>query len=514
MEGGFAVADSQVIFRRVLEHFAQATPNRSCVIDVDGDRWTWAEAVAEMNASAARLESLVGQVPRVGVMLPNGFDWLRCWWGAARLGIPVVAINTALRGEQLRHVLTEAEVDHVVTTGHMLERIKELDLGIECIDPSQVQGVRGTHPTVDPPVHAWDTAVINFTSGTTGPAKGAVTTHRHLCAAAAPRWGLTQDDVVFAHMPLYHTGGMAPAMAGWQAGGQVALRSQFKASTFLKEIRETGSTFVVLVSTMPPVLYATPERSDDADTPLRNISMNPMIPDAEGFMKRFGLGYLQVMYGMTELPQAMHYGWTGAVDHQTTAGRLNPGFEARIVDEHDVQVPTGQVGQLIIRSDEPWIIMYQYVNRPDATASAWRNGWFHTGDMFSTDDDGFFYFHDRATDSLRRRGENISSYEVEREVLAHPSVSKAACVGVTTEFGDHDVKIFVVTGGGPLDPVELVTFLVPRLPYFAIPRYVEIVKDLPLTPTGRVRKDVLRLQGNGTDVWDRELAGFVIAQDA
>jgi crotonobetaine/carnitine-CoA ligase len=506
--------DDPVVFRRVLEHFARVAPDRECVSDVDGSRWTWADAVAEMEASAAKLEAMIGVVPRLGVMLPNGFDWLRTWWGAARLGIPIVAINTALRGEQLRHLCTDAEVQQVVTVAALADRFKELDLNIECIDPSDVRGVRGTRPTVDPPVHPWDTAVINFTSGTTGPSKGAVTTHRHLAAAAAPKWGLTHEDVVYGHMPLYHTGGMAPAMAGWQVGGRVALRSQFKASTFLDEVRETGSTFVVLVSTMAPVLYLTPERPDDAETPLRNVSMNPMIPDAEGFMKRFGLEYLQVMYGMTELPQATHYGWTDTVDHPRTAGLLNPGFEARIVDENDIPVPTGSVGQLIIRCDEPWTIMYQYLNRPEATAKAWRNGWFHTGDMFSIDEDGFLYFHDRATDSLRRRGENISSYEVEREVLAHPLISKAACVGVTTEHGDHDVKVFVVADGVTLEPADLLTFLVPRLPYYAVPRYVEVVDDLPLTPTGRVRKDVLRQQGNGPETWDREQAGIVLQREA
>lgn len=502
-----------VVFRNVLEHFGRVTPDRVCVTDVDGEEWTWAEAVAEMNASAARLEELVGQVPRIAVMLGNGRDWLRAWWGAARLGIPVVAINTALRGEQLRHVCADAAVSHVVTTEPMVARFKELDLDIRCIDPSLVRGERGARPSIDPVVHPWDTAVINFTSGTTGPSKGVVTTHRHLCAAAAPAWGLTHDDVVFGHMPLYHTGGMAPTMAGWNAGGRVVLRSQFKASTFLDELRATGSTFVVLVSTMAPVLYATPERPDDADNPLRNVSMNPLLPDAEGFMKRFGIDYLQVMYGMTELPQATRHGWTGEIDRPTTAGRLCPGFEARIVDENDMPVPTGQVGQLVIRCDEPWTIAYQYLNRPDATAAAWRNGWFHTGDMFSVDADGFYYFADRATDSLRRRGENISSYEVEREVLAHPAISKAACVGVATEHGDHDVKVFVVRDQVDIDPVELVAFLVPRLPYYAVPRYVEVVDDLPLTPTGRVRKDVLRTQGNGPATWDREAAGIVVRRD-
>jgi carnitine-CoA ligase len=505
----------QFDFRRVLERFAALKPAATCVIDPSGDSWTWGEAADQMRGAAQAMSDLgLPRGDRLGVMLPNGFDWLRAWWGAAGLGITVVAINPALRGEMLRHVCTETEVHRVVTTPDLWPRVAELGMPVALVDPETIRP-SGKAADVDwPEVHPWDPAMINFTSGTTGPSKGVATTHMHLHAAAATDgWGLTDRDTVFAHMPLFHTGGMAPAMACWQAGGIVALRSQFRASTFLDEVRSVGATFVVLVGTMASVLHAMPMTPDEDDNPLRMVNMIPLIPDIAGFMKRFGIPEVQVMYGMTEVPQALHYSWKGSVERPTAAGILRPGFEAQIVDEDDIPVADGTVGELTLRNDRPWTITTEYVNRPADTARAWRNGWFHTGDLFIREDE-FFYFQDRGTDSLRRRGENISSYEVERAVLAYPDVSEAACVGVRTEHGDQDVKIFVARAGGKaVDYVDLLNSLRQELPYFAVPRFVEVMDELPKTPTGRIRKDVLRERGNSSATWDRESAGVKVSRD-
>jgi len=502
-------------FRRVIQRFGQETPEATCVTDVAGERWSWSRAASEMTSAAAALSVLgVSCKEPLGIMLPNSLDWLRAWWGASVLGATIVAINPALRGETLRHVCTETALTKVVTTPELWHRIDELALPVSLVDPGSLRSDAHVSQSDWVEIHPWDSAIINFTSGTTGPSKGVLTTHMHLhSAAATDGWGLTRSDVVFAHMPLFHTGGMAPAMAGWQAGGAVALRPQFRASTFLQDVRSAGATFVVLVGTMASVLHATPPSPDDHDNPLRAVNMIPLIPDISAFMKRFAVGEIQVMYGMTEVPQAMHHSWVGKVERPTAAGRLRPGFEARIVDEHDVALADGEIGQLVLRADRPWTITTEYVNRPSETARAWRNGWFHTGDLFSLED-GFFFFQDRATDSLRRRGENISSYEVERAVLAFPKVSEAACVGVRTDHGDQDVKIFVArSDGGPVDPAELITFLRQELPYFAVPRFVEVVAELPKTPTGRIRKDVLRDRGNTGTTWDREAAGIAVTRD-
>jgi crotonobetaine/carnitine-CoA ligase len=467
-----------------------------------------------MDAVAARIEQLdLSSTERLGIMLPNGLDWLRVWWGAGRLGIPIVAVNPALRGETLRQVCSDTELHHVVTLEQLRPRLEQINLDLEIIEPAKLRGSLGDAPHSHEASKPWDTAVINFTSGTTGPSKGVVTTHRHLQEAGSSHWGLTDADITFAHMPLFHTGGMAPAMAAWQAGGSVALRRQFRASRFLDDVRESNATFVVLVGTMASVLFATPERADDGDNPLRSVNMIPVIPDIDAFLKRFGVTELQVMYGMTEVPQALHHAWTGDIPNPAPAGKLNPGFEARIVDENDEAVPDGEVGQLSLRTSRPWIITYEYLNRPDATAAAWRNGWFHTGDMFRRVD-GYYFFADRSTDSMRRRGENISSYEVEREVQAFPGIDEVACVGVATEHGDVEVKVFVIVSADhELDHAALIEFLVERLPYFAVPRFIEITESFPLTPTSRIQKDVLRRQPNKPATWDRLEAGITIGRD-
>jgi crotonobetaine/carnitine-CoA ligase len=183
----------------------------------------------------------------------------------------------------------------------------------------------------------------------------------------------------------------------------------------------------------------------------------------------------------------------------------------RIVDEHDMPVPTGEVGELIIRTHRPWEMNLGYVKRPTETISAWRNGWFHTGDAFRRDPDDNYYYVDRTRDTLRRRGENISSFQVEAEVLAHPAVLEAACVGVPAQFGEEEVKVFVVpVEGRTIEPSDLIRFVIPRLPRFMVPRFIEIVAELPKNQTLRVQKFQLRTRPNNTHTWDREAAGMPI----
>jgi crotonobetaine/carnitine-CoA ligase len=186
-----------------------------------------------------------------------------------------------------------------------------------------------------------------------------------------------------------------------------------------------------------------------------------------------------------------------------------PRYEAKIVDEHDLEVPTGTVGELVVRSADPWVLTRGYHGMPDVTAAAWRNGWFHTGDGFMVDEDGWFYFVDRIKDAIRRRGENISSFEVEAHVNEHPAVQESAAVGVPSELGEDEIKVAVVVRAGEtLDPAALVEFLAPRMPRFMIPRYVEIVDALPKTDaTMRTRKVELRERRVSPSTWDRERAG-------
>jgi carnitine-CoA ligase len=197
-----------------------------------------------------------------------------------------------------------------------------------------------------------------------------------------------------------------------------------------------------------------------------------------------------------------------------TCGTVRPGIEARVVDEHDCEVAPGETGELILRSDRPWAMNHGYYKNPEATAKAWRNGWFHTGDGFRYDEDGFFYFVDRIKDAIRRRGENISSFEVENEVSAHPLVAEAAAIPVPSELGEDEVMVVVApTEGATIDEAELLEFLAPRMAHFMLPRYVRTVDELPKTPTQKIQKHLLKSDGVTADTWDRDAAGVVVTRD-
>jgi crotonobetaine/carnitine-CoA ligase len=243
------------------------------------------------------------------------------------------------------------------------------------------------------------------------------------------------------------------------------------------------------------------------------MAMSPLPPDPPAFVARFGLEGMLTAYGSTEVSAAV-VSPLGLPLRPGTCGVPRAGIEVRIVDEHDVPVPPGEVGELVVRTGRPWELSQGYVGDPSMTVAAWRNGWFHTGDAFRCDADGYYSFHDRYKDALRRRGENISSFEVERDVVAHPAVAEAACVAVRSDLDvDEEVKVFLVPApGADLDLPELVEFLAARMAHFMVPRYYEVVEALPKTATMRVRKHRLRDQGNGPATWDREAAGLHVTR--
>jgi crotonobetaine/carnitine-CoA ligase len=262
---------------------------------------------------------------------------------------------------------------------------------------------------------------------------------------------------------------------------------------------------------MASFLMAMPAQPDDADNPLQNVSMGPLVAEVEEFKRRFGV-QVSTGYGMTEIgvPMASD-GWNLA--NGTSCGRVRtgyPGYEVRVVDELERPLGPGEVGELLVRTAEPFTMNAGYFNMPAATAHAWRNGWFHTGDAFKYDEDGNYYFVDRIKDAIRRRGENISSFEVEAYVSKHPAVAECAAVAVPSEHSEDEVKVVIVPApDASFDPGELIEFLVPTMPRFMIPRYVEVVDALPKTPTMRVRKVELRAAGTvNENTWDREAAGI------
>jgi len=526
---------ADVVLRSLLERNAAAEPDRRLVSFEDGTTWTNAEALAEAYAAGNALRALgVNRGDAVAVFLPNGPDFLRVWWGACAIGAVVVPVNLAFRGPMLEHLLRTAGVVAVVVDSERAGRLDELgsstgvdELGpsthaVRRIDPASITASRDADPPkLDAPIEPWDLHLLVMTSGTTGPSKVSRTTYWHVCLGEEYLGGsgFGADDVFLVDLPLFHAGGLYSVMVSLAAGASFVVRSAPALASYWETARELGVTTAVLVSSMITYLVAQPPRASDTDHRLHRILSIPMPHDAASFMQRFGVRRMVTGYGSTEVPAAV---WTfydaARPDRPIVAGscgRLRDGFEVRLVDAHDIEVPDGSVGEAMVRTALPWMMSQGYENNDEATVAAWRNGWFHTGDLLRRDGDGNYFFVDRASDSLRRRGENISTFEVEVQVAAFPGVADVACVAARCgEHIDDEVKVWVVPSpGAVLDPAELLRFCADRMPHFMVPRYIELIDALPKTPSAKVRKFLLRERGNCAATWDREEHGLRMTRD-
>ena len=486
---------------------------------------TYAEAPVIAARCAGKLASAgVKAGDRIVAFMSNSMEFIELWFGAAWLGAVLAPINTAFRGAQLRHALTLVDPVLIVTEQELLAHLA----ASEIMPASGVRvwvvggaGSRGLNPGLkaDPapppglPVAAHearpgDTAAILFTSGTSGPSKGVICPHAQFFW-----WGvltgealeITSDDVLFTVLPLFHTNALNTIWQALLAGATYAFERRFSASQFWNQARQAGATVTYLLGAMVYILMKQEPGPDDRAHQVR-ICLSPATPAelVEQFRQRFGVHSIDG-YGSTETNLVMSNTINGYAPG--TMGRVVPGFEVRVVDENDCEVPTGTPGELVVRHTEPFSMAGGYSGNPGATASAWRNLWFHTGDRVMRDEQEIYHYLDRTRDAIRRRGENISSWEVEQALLSHPDVENAAVIGVPSEVGEEDVMAFIVprTRGRP--PPSVVTrFLEDRLARFAIPRYLEFVRELPMTENGKVKKYLLREWGVSPRTWDRDVA--------
>jgi crotonobetaine/carnitine-CoA ligase len=518
------------VLRDVLERRAGEAPDAVFAVFEDGTEWTRGELLELTRAAAAGLQALgVKQDDAVVVWLPNGPDVVRFWFAINYLGAVYVPINTAYRGNVLAHVLENSGAWLAIADGRLVERLGECGdrgrlafvarvgegpavvPGLEVIDADALLD-RGAEPTPPPrPTEPWDTQAILYTSGTTGPSKGVLTSYvqtHEMFASTTMREIFGPEDRFLINMPMFHVGGASLLFAMLIHGGSVAVVDRFRTEEFWRQIRATGSTMVFLLGVMASFVERLPPADDDADNPLCKLFMVPLVEDLEGFRRRFDVDVVSI-YNMTELSAPIVSEWNPTVPG--TCGRVRAGCEVRLVDAHDREVEVGEAGEITIRTDIPWALNHGYNRDPEATAAAWRNGWFHTGDAARRDADGNLFFVDRLKDTIRRRGENISSVEVEAEILAHPAVREVAAVAARAELVEDEVLAVVAPNpGAALDPVELIEFLRPRCAHHMIPRYVRVVEELPKTPTAKVRKAELRAAGITEDTWDREAAGVVV----
>jgi crotonobetaine/carnitine-CoA ligase len=356
-------------------------------------------------------------------------------------------------------------------------------------------------------------AVI-FTSGTTGVSKGVRCSYMHHYTYGANLFppALGADDRYYLCLPLYHAAATNATYTFLRRGGSIAVVESFVTDRFWADVRRFGATCSNIATSMSTFLQDAPARHDDADNPMRMAYMGPMLDDTAGFCKRFDMQVFSC-YGSTEVPGPIFSG--PVTTNNGSVGKLaGPGFQARIVDEHDIEVPPGVVGELVVRHDLPWAMFSGYLGMPEQDAAVWRNGWFHTGDAMRVDAEGNYYFSDRIRDTIRRRAENISSVEVEAEILSHPAVGEVAVVAVPSEHEEDEVMAYVVpVPGRTPELTELVDHSVDRLPYFMVPRYWELVDELPKTPTFKVQKAQLRKLGVTSRTWDREAAGYRLRRE-
>jgi crotonobetaine/carnitine-CoA ligase len=453
-------------------------------------------------------------------MLPTGIEALEAWGAIAAIGAVEVPVHTAYRGALLERVLENAEPSVLVVASDLLPQLRTAATGLDEIRHILVAGAGNPEPPGTASLDAvldsvtaaeelyepvpQDLACILYTSGTTGPSKGVRISWAQIVATATgaiPYGDLTTDDVRYVPLPLFHVGGKSAFYSTFLAGGQIVLRERFSTSNFWSDIRRFACTTTSLIGVMPNFLYRQPERPDDHSNPLRNAIMNPVIREVQDFERRFGLRVC-TSFNMTELSTPIVTGW--GIEDPRSCGRVRPGYEARIVDEQGDDVPPGTVGELLVRAALPEVLTSGYFGVAGGAEPFSQDGWFATGDLFSYDEAGQFAFVDRKKDAIRRRGENISSWEVENEVKSHPAIVEAAAIPVPSEWGEEEVKVVVVRRDDhDVNAHELVEYLGSRLPDFMIPRYVEFVDELPRTPSEKVAKNWLLTDPLNSSTWDR-----------
>jgi carnitine-CoA ligase len=519
------------VLSAIIDDRAERLGDKLAVVEADGSSISYG-ALRDRTQRAARLYVDLG-VPageRIATMLDPTVDYLAASLGCSWAGAVEVPVNTEYKGAYLAQVLRETQATTVVLQDRYVERLASLDLPdlrhVVVVGNHEVDAPVSTTvhqfaevDSLDPAPRATaaedDLLWILYTSGTTGVSKGAVHCNRSAMWTARV-WhglvGLNENDVGYSYLPFFHvTARSALFLACALAGGGTVLRERFSLSEFWPDVRRHGATFTMYMGAIIHLLFKQEPQSDDADNPLRaagGAAAPPEISDA--FRQRFGCELYEV-YGMTEIGTAT----SGHVGH-TTPGSMGKPFEhlqIEIHDGHDNALPPETPGEICVRPREPDAIFQGYWRRPEDTLHSFRNLWFHTGDLGRMTPPGELVYMDRVKDSMRRRGENIASFEVERSVNAHPAVLETAAYPVPSELTEDDVMVAVVLKPGcELDSADLFRFCAETMPRFAVPRYVRIVEGLPKTPTARVRKHELRAEGVTIDTADREALGIVVAR--
>ncbi|MCU1692595.1 MAG: fadD13 [Frankiales bacterium] len=521
---------------RVLQDAVAEVPDQ-VFLDFSGELHTYADVWERSLARAGGLARLgVRAGDTVVAMLDNNVDAVVTWFAANVLGAVWVPVNTALRGDFLRHQVADAgasvvlcEEDYLVRLVAVEDELPEAkavvvrgaapDAGhsrLTVVALAQVdEGEPATTPVAPAPGAL---SLLIYTSGTTGPSKGCMISHNYVCNMArsvGARRG--RGAKVWTPLPLFHLNAAATSvLATACARGTLTISKRFSVSGFWPEIERSGAEFVSVLGMMITVLAQMPDTPEmlRCKGQIKHAGGAPWTPELiETWTTRFGVGSAgSSVFGLSEA-SFLTSNDEGLPAPLGASGRRNDDFDVRIVDENDVELPPGSAGEIVARPKRPHVMFEGYWRRPEETLKVFRNLWFHTGDIGRFDDEGWFWFVDRKKDYLRRRGENISSFELESSFQKHPEVKEVAVHAVPSDVSEDDVKATVVlVDGATVSEEELCRWSVDRLPYYAVPRYVEFRPTLPRTPTGKVLKHQLRGEGVTPSTWDRETSDVQVGK--
>lgn len=535
--GGSSDTVTSVFDRAVSRH------RDSLFLEFSGETFTYGDVAERAERIAGLLSSLgVRHGDTVVTILDNNIDAVATFLGINRVGAICVPVNTAYRGEFLRHQLADAAATVAIVEPDYAARVLDVASGAPTLSTlfyrdgdapapeSSLSGVRvhrladalAAHADVvaDVDVAPADLSTLIYTAGTTGPSKGCMITHAYTVNMARQYLEVTTrraGETTWTSLPLFHFNAWAcSVVATALLGATASIAPRFSVSNFWPEIERTRARVVTLLGPMVTLLA----NADDSAVAYRcrgqiRVAQSSPFPaeTAATWRDRFGVQLVgSNAFGLTECCLTTHH----PLDQPApvgSSGRINDDYDVRIFDDQDREVRAGTPGEIVVRPKKPHVMFEGYWKRPEATTALLRNMWFHTGDIGRFDEQGFFYFVDRKKDYLRRRGENISSFEMEATFMSHPDIAEVAVHAVHSEVTEDDVKVTaVLRPGSTLTADALCAWSVQRLPYFAVPRYIEFRAELPKNPVGRVLKYQLRDEGKTATTWDRDVVGVVIAK--
>ncbi|MFY9588937.1 MAG: AMP-binding protein [Actinomycetota bacterium] len=522
------------VIGELLRERAQQHPDRP-YLGSDETLRTYGEVDARTDRVAAGVTELgIAPSDRIAVICANRMEMLELFFACAKTGAIEVPLNVFLKGEFLRYQLDDSQASTLVVDAAgwesvlpMLDQlpdvkrviaVDEVETTATGIDVLPYRAVAAsTAPTPSPELRSDSLISILYTSGTTGMPKGCMLPHGWYMNGSRVSSAMMEyrtDDVLFTALPLFHAWAQGIVMGALVHHLTAWVDPIFSIARLLDRFIETDASVFTGVGAMGMAMLGAPPTDRDRSHRLRAALMIPFTPeDQERFRERFGATVLSTLYGQTECG-AITYSILSEERNLGSIGRPAPYLDVRLHDDDDREVPVGEIGEIVVRPKVPNALYLGYWRKPDATIEAWRNLWHHTGDYGRADEQGFITFVDRKKDALRRRGENVSSQELERAIAGHPKIADAAVHGIPSPMTEDDIKACVVMVDGQMvTPEEIFDFFKRALPYFAIPRYVEFLPELPKNATLRVMKHLLRERGVTAETWDLDAMGLSVSRD-